>query len=129
MLVSTRGEFIYDVALPVLLQYPIKLSISYADQSRQFTTPGRLITTEYNDTNSILYQEVDTGQLPYEKYFVMISIVAEFENKRIEGPPLTSSDLIGKGGLLLILHGVRSSFAHYQLQLIIIIICPPCYCT
>ena len=96
VIVSTKGEFIYDVALPVLLQYPVKLSISYVDQSHQFSSPGRLTTTEYNDTNSILYQEVDTGQLPYEKYFVRISIVAEFENKRIEGPPLTSSELIGK---------------------------------
>ena len=89
------------MALPVLLQYPVKLSISYIDQSRQFTTPGRLVTTEYNDTNSILYREVDTGQLPYEKYFVMISIVAEFENKRIEGSPLTSSELIGRGGTVI----------------------------
>ena len=96
VLVSTKGEFIYDVALPVLLQYPVKLNISYVDQSRQFSSPGRLTTTEYNDTNSILYREMDTGQLPYEKYFVRISIVAEFKNKRIEGPLLTSSELIGK---------------------------------
>ena len=96
VLVSTKGEFIYDVALPVLLQYPVKLNISYVDQTRQFSSPGRLTTTEYNDTNSILYREMDTGQLPFAKYFVRISIVAEFENKRIEGPPLTSSELIGK---------------------------------
>ena len=96
VLVSTKGEFIYDVALPVLLQYPVKLNISYVDQSHQSSSPGRLTTTEYNDTSSILYREVDTGQLPFEKYFVRISIVAEFENKRIEGPPLTSSELIGK---------------------------------
>lgn len=96
MLVSTKGEFIYDVALPVLFQYPVKLNISYVDQSHQFSSPGRLTTSEYNDTNSILYREMDTGQLPYERYFVRISIVAEYENKRIEGPPLTSPELIGK---------------------------------
>ena len=96
MLVSIEGEFIYDVALPVLLQHPVKFNISYVDQNRQSASPGRLTTAEYNDTNSILYQEVDAGQLPYEKYFVRISIVAEFKNGRIEGPPLTSSELIGK---------------------------------
>ena len=69
VLVSTKGEFIYDVALPVLLQHPVKLNISYVDQNRQSSSPGRLTTTEYNDTNSILYQDMDAGQLPYEKYF------------------------------------------------------------
>ena len=97
VLVSTRAEFVYDVALPVLLQRPVKLSISYVDQSRQSSSPGRLTTTEYNDTRSILYREVDTGQLPFERYFVSISIVAEFGNRRVEGPPFTSSELIGKG--------------------------------
>ena len=66
------------------------------DQNRQSSSPGRLTTTEYNDTNSILYQDMDAGQLPYEKYFVRIPIVAEFKNGRIEGAPLTSSELIGK---------------------------------
>ncbi len=96
VLVSTRGEFVYDVALPVLLQRPVKLNISYVDQGRQSSSPGRLTTTEYNDTRSILYREVDTGQLPFERYFVRISIVAESGNRRIEGASFTSSELIGK---------------------------------
>ena len=101
VLVSTRGEFIYDVALPVLLQRPVQLNISYVDQNHQSSSPGRLTTTEYNDTRSILYREVDTGQLPFERYFVRMSIVAEFGNRRVEGPPLTSSELIGKRGFNL----------------------------
>lgn len=96
VLVSIRAEFVYDVALPVLLQRPVKLNISYVDQSRQSSSPGRLTTTEYNDTRSILYREVDTGQLPFERYFVRISIVAEFGNRRVEGASFTSSELIGK---------------------------------
>lgn len=93
---STRGEFVYDVALPVLLQRPVKLNISYVDQDRQRSSPGMLTTTEYNDTRSILYREVDRGQLPFERYFVRISIVAEIGNRREEGQPFTSSELIGK---------------------------------
>ena len=93
---STRGEFIYDVVLPVLLQHPVRLSVSYVDESRQSTSPARLTTTEFNETRSILYREVDTGQLPFERYFVRIAIVAEFGNRRIEGAAFTSSELIGK---------------------------------
>ena len=96
VIVSTRNEFIYDVVLPVLLQRPVKLRISYVDASRQDTSDGILTTTEYNDTRSIIYREVDTGQLPFERYFVRISIVAEFGNRRVEGPALTSSELVGK---------------------------------
>lgn len=96
VLISTRGEFVYDVALPVLLQRPVKLNISYVSQDRRSFSAGRLTTTEYNDTRSILYREVDTGQLPFERYFVRISIVAEFGNRRVEGSPFTSSELIGK---------------------------------
>lgn len=102
---STRGEFIYDVALPVLLQHPVRLSISYVDESRQSTSMARLTTAEFNDTRSILYREVDTGQLPFEKYFVRIAVVAEFGNRRIEGAAFTSSELIGK--LIQILYVLR----------------------
>lgn len=96
VLESTRGEFVYDVALPVLLQHPVKLNISYVDQSRQSFSSGILTRMEYNDTKSILYREVDRGQLPFERYFVRISVVAEFGNRRVEGPPITSSEMIGK---------------------------------
>lgn len=93
---STRGELIYDVALPVLLQRPVRLSISYVDGTRQSTSSARLTTTEYNDTRSILYREIDAGQLPFERYFVRIAIVAEFGNRRIEGFAFTSSEMIGE---------------------------------
>ena len=112
VLVSTKGEFIYDVALPVQLQYPVKLNISYVDQNHQLSSPGRLTTIEYNDTNSILYRERDIGHLPFEKYFVRISIVAEFENKRIEGPPFTSRELIGKMLTIILLWYSRLQLAH-----------------
>ena len=71
------------------------------DQNRQSSSLGRFTITEYNDTGSILYREVDTDQLPFERYFVRISIVAEFGNKHVEGQPFTSSELIGKAFLQL----------------------------
>ena len=96
MVRSISGEFIYDVALPVLLQLPVKLNISYIDEARQTVSMGRLTTTEFNDTQSILYREVDRGQLPFERYFVRISIVAAVGNRRIEGATFTSPELVGK---------------------------------
>ena len=97
-IISCGGTIIYKIRLPVSLNHPARLIVTYMNSRNEIMPPTSLpdsSVTEINDTNEIFYEQ-DASIVPFSKYRVRIALSVATGSRTVEGPAFTSKQTIGK---------------------------------
>ena len=95
-LTTIDGDIIYTVTLPVRLNRPTHLNITYVKGHNEVLLPTTTTTPpmEYSDTDSIVYHE-NKDTLPTSKYRLQAALYIDMGSQVLEGPASLSSQTIG----------------------------------
>lgn len=95
-LTTISGDIIYTVMLPVRLNQPTKLNITYVNDQNEVLLPKiQPPQMEYSDADSIFYHE-NRDVLPTAKYRVQAALYIDMGSQRVQGEPFTSQQTISK---------------------------------